>query len=434
MQFGLASPPPDVSKAMRSEGNRPSFAVASRSPISEPKLADDEFDRALDSNLATVAPFERPASEPANSRESHVREANGPGTSQERSNETSLEESGGPTAARGTARSLAQNGVASAPATSAAGAAGGRVETAEVSPPESPFPPGQDLARQSTPLAESLVESPVSPLMESLAAAEVAPGRSTAGAGLGGKSAEKLEARSRRDAGSDPTAEQSLELDDAERPAASRAEFGEARGDSSRGGSEPTPFTLAPRNSLDSPIDNPAARRQEAPPALTPAESSLGTVGFSPDASSLAAGPADATINARQPPSIPSQLKEHIVAAHQHHDADGTRLEVTLDPPELGRVVIELASVEEQLTARLTAAEPATLHAIRTGLPALLDALADAGLNFDNFQLGNFADQHAGSQQPHQDEPATQAATARSERPELGQVRAAPISGLDVIA
>ena len=87
--------------------------------------------------------------------------------------------------------------------------------------------------------------------------------------------------------------------------------------------------------------------------------------------------------------SIPQQLATHIVAARQVLDGGTLKVEVTLDPPELGRVSVELADGNEQLTARVLAADPTTLRTIQTDLPILLDSLQEAGVSVDAFEFGD---------------------------------------------
>ena len=85
--------------------------------------------------------------------------------------------------------------------------------------------------------------------------------------------------------------------------------------------------------------------------------------------------------------SITNQVTDHFVTARQSIENDQARLEVTLDPPELGRIKIELLGKNDQLSARLIVSDGLTLDAIRDSLPRMFDALADSGISFDNFQL-----------------------------------------------
>jgi len=85
--------------------------------------------------------------------------------------------------------------------------------------------------------------------------------------------------------------------------------------------------------------------------------------------------------------SITNQVTDHIVSAKQSSQDGQSQIEIVLDPPELGRVKIELTSRNDQLDARLIVSDAATLDAIKDNLPRLMDSLGDAGLSLDGFQL-----------------------------------------------
>ena len=112
-------------------------------------------------------------------------------------------------------------------------------------------------------------------------------------------------------------------------------------------------------------------------------------------------GPAVTSSSATGVPAmeITRQVAEHVVSARHETTRDGqTRIEIQLDPPELGVVSIEMIHRHHQLTARVLAAEPATLQALEQNLPSLLEQLHQAGIALDDFQTG----QHTSHQQSDQ--------------------------------
>jgi hypothetical protein len=91
------------------------------------------------------------------------------------------------------------------------------------------------------------------------------------------------------------------------------------------------------------------------------------------------------------------QITDHMLSARQSIKDGKASLELTLDPPELGRITIELTERENQLTARLLVAEAATLDSIRRLLPTMMDALTEAGLSLDDLQLSSYQHQDSSS-------------------------------------
>ena len=89
--------------------------------------------------------------------------------------------------------------------------------------------------------------------------------------------------------------------------------------------------------------------------------------------------------------SIQAQVADHVVnSRHSITDGNAT-LELTLDPPELGKIKIVLTEIEDKLTAKLSVGKTATLDAIRGSLPSMVEALNDAGVSLDNLSLENYA-------------------------------------------
>ena len=84
------------------------------------------------------------------------------------------------------------------------------------------------------------------------------------------------------------------------------------------------------------------------------------------------------------------QIANHIVSSRQVNDAGSTKIEVTLDPPELGRVSIQLAETNDRVTVRVLAIEPATLNSIKADLNTLVENLREAGIDVEDCQCDSF--------------------------------------------
>lgn len=95
------------------------------------------------------------------------------------------------------------------------------------------------------------------------------------------------------------------------------------------------------------------------------------------------------------------QVSDHIVKAHQSMEAGLARLEITLDPPELGRITIELRETDDQLAGKLIVSDPVTLESIKQSVPSMMDSLLDAGLDFENLELEHF-EQNDAEQSPNE--------------------------------
>lgn len=85
--------------------------------------------------------------------------------------------------------------------------------------------------------------------------------------------------------------------------------------------------------------------------------------------------------------SVTNQVTDHIVSATRSSSDGQSQIEIVLDPPELGKVKIELTSRNDQLDARLVVSETATLDLIKDSLPRLFESLGEAGVSVDGFQL-----------------------------------------------
>ncbi len=90
--------------------------------------------------------------------------------------------------------------------------------------------------------------------------------------------------------------------------------------------------------------------------------------------------------------NIRNQVTSSVLSARLEGKSGGHRMEIKLDPPELGKISIEFIGKDNELTARIQAAEPATLTALRADLPALVETLEDAGIVLDEFHLNQSSD------------------------------------------
>lgn len=97
------------------------------------------------------------------------------------------------------------------------------------------------------------------------------------------------------------------------------------------------------------------------------------------------------------------------------------RIEVELDPPELGRVSIELSDTERGLTARITVQRESTAHLVEQQMATIRQSLDQAGLHVRDFQLshqGSFAGRNAFGSGGQQDMARDQDGSSRRQRPE----------------
>ncbi|MCA9212862.1 MAG: flagellar hook-length control protein FliK, partial [Planctomycetales bacterium] len=64
-----------------------------------------------------------------------------------------------------------------------------------------------------------------------------------------------------------------------------------------------------------------------------------------------------------------------------------TRVEVQLDPPELGRVWVELRATDSRITASIVSEIDSTNHLLQENLSSLQKSLAESGVSVDNFSF-----------------------------------------------
>lgn len=78
---------------------------------------------------------------------------------------------------------------------------------------------------------------------------------------------------------------------------------------------------------------------------------------------------------------------------------DFERVQIQLDPPELGRVMLDVVRSEEGLSARIVANEPAAKAVLELELPALRRSLGDAGVELANVDVSQGDSGFAGSRE-----------------------------------
>lgn len=84
---------------------------------------------------------------------------------------------------------------------------------------------------------------------------------------------------------------------------------------------------------------------------------------------------------------IESISREIIDRARIKTGRDETRIELDLDPPELGRVLVRLSETSEGITARIVVAKEHVWHALGESLADFQSTLADAGIDLRGFSL-----------------------------------------------
>jgi flagellar hook-length control protein FliK len=134
--------------------------------------------------------------------------------------------------------------------------------------------------------------------------------------------------------------------------------------------------------------------------------------------------PRPATTVVPQPQAVAGQVA---VAIEQ---ASGRRVEIRLDPPELGRVQIELRPVDGGLQAVVLAQRPETHELLRRHADLLIRDLVDAGFGAVTLDFAN------GGEAPPQDRPRADwqgvAATQMPPEPPVRRPRPAASDGLDI--
>jgi flagellar hook-length control protein FliK len=90
---------------------------------------------------------------------------------------------------------------------------------------------------------------------------------------------------------------------------------------------------------------------------------------------------------------IESVAREIIEQARIETGVDETRIELELDPPELGRVFVRLSETSEGITARIVVAKEHVWQALGESLADFQSTLADAGIDLRDFSLSQQGDE-----------------------------------------
>jgi flagellar hook-length control protein FliK len=133
-------------------------------------------------------------------------------------------------------------------------------------------------------------------------------------------------------------------------------------------------------------------------------------------------------------PSPAAQVADAVVSHVQVSRKDGTvEFQMRLDPPDLGRVQVQLVSRGNEVHGQVIVASEAVRQVMESQLPELRQRLEAAGVNVQQFSVATDAGGGGGGRSPYPaDEPAAKAgplpAATAAARP-----RAAPTAGsLDV--
>ena len=96
---------------------------------------------------------------------------------------------------------------------------------------------------------------------------------------------------------------------------------------------------------------------------------------------------------------IAEQVATHLATARIVRGVDKQEVTITLDPPRLGTISVEIIENNDVLAARVTAVEPVALQALQSNLSSLIESLEQAGIEFDSFEFGQ---QNQQQEQQHQ--------------------------------
>jgi len=117
--------------------------------------------------------------------------------------------------------------------------------------------------------------------------------------------------------------------------------------------------------------------------------------------------------------ATPPRFAERLAQAQQHqalqqvaiaiqpllNNGQGGAVRMTLNPPELGRIEIHLKIEAGQVSGAIAATEPAVVEHLARELPALRQALADAGLRLGDQGLSLMLGQNPDGRDPNQPNP-----------------------------
>lgn len=108
-----------------------------------------------------------------------------------------------------------------------------------------------------------------------------------------------------------------------------------------------------------------------------------------------------------------------------------SRAELVLTPPQMGRIEVNLSIRGEQATASFVSGNPAVREALEAALPRLREALAEAGIQLGQAQVGAEHARQWAQQQKHGDNPASDLARGN---PGNAAISSASAGGLSMVA
>ncbi|GGD12315.1 flagellar hook-length control protein FliK [Aquisalinus flavus] len=146
--------------------------------------------------------------------------------------------------------------------------------------------------------------------------------------------------------------------------------------------------------------EGPIKTVQQSIPGQAEAQQAL----LTPGSSASATAPASGVTRMIADPAIQSQALQQLATAIEASHKGSGRMELRLDPPELGRVSIDFRfDGDHRVTAILHADQPETASLMRRSLDILMRDLASAGFTDINLSMGSggreAAQQQAGQQQ-----------------------------------
>lgn len=148
-------------------------------------------------------------------------------------------------------------------------------------------------------------------------------------------------------------------------------------------------LAFLPQQAQSMAINDPASNIGPADPADgLPVDHDIGPA---PVVSPHATGPASATAAASSNPALAAPIVQQI--RNQLVQSDDGIVEIRLDPPELGRVLMSIQTVEGGLSAQVLVERPETLELLRRHAELLDQALADAGHGDAEINFGTYSDQ-----------------------------------------
>ena len=125
-----------------------------------------------------------------------------------------------------------------------------------------------------------------------------------------------------------------------------------------------------------------AASSQDANAPTNTVDTSTPTIAASTVSQPIASAPNEIAEPIKVP--ITEQVATHLTSARIIRGVDKQEVTITLDPPRLGTISLEIVENNDGLTARVTAAEPIALQTLQSNLSSLLDSLEQAGIESEH--------------------------------------------------